>query len=222
MATRKRAKHRSSRTKKRGSASRRRGGIGAVFGAREVLSREVIGAALLVAGAFFTAAFLTGRGAFLGEAGLAASTYLLGIAGLALPPLAALAGLLMLLGRLPERRTLGVALLLIAVATTLAAFLPPESRFNVLAYPGYGGILGSALYAAVDAVIGDLGAKVAAGQSLAQQPSVVIWKGQDDRVDRPGVNLLEERCPFQHRVRSPRRFRRCSIGHQGTTQGGRP
>src|SRR3954469_13490773 len=130
MATRKRSARRaptrsakrSSGTRKRGSASRRKSGIGAVFRVRETFSREVVGISLFVAGLFFTAAFLTGRGAFLGDAGFAAVTYLLGQAGLALPPLAALAGLLVLLGSLPRGRTLGATLILFATATTFAAY----------------------------------------------------------------------------------------------------
>ncbi|CAA9422160.1 MAG: DNA translocase FtsK [uncultured Rubrobacteraceae bacterium] len=166
MATKKRttrrasggSANRSSGTKKRGS-SRRKGG--AVSKARAAFSREAIGIFLLVAGLFFTAAFFTGRGAFLGEAGLAGATRLLGFAGFALPPLAALAGLLVLLGRLPLGRTLGVALLLLAVATTLAAFLPPERRFEPAAYAEAGGLFGSGLYAAVHAAVGSIGAVLA-------------------------------------------------------------
>jgi S-DNA-T family DNA segregation ATPase FtsK/SpoIIIE len=155
MATRKRATrrpsgrstNRSSGTRKRGS--RKKGGIGAVLGVREAFSRDVVGVSLLVAGLFFTAAFLTGRGAFLGEAGFAATTHLLGLVGLALPPLAALAGLLVLLGCLPRGRTLGAALIVLATAMTLAAT------------PDGGGVLGSGLYAAIHAVGGPIGAALA-------------------------------------------------------------
>ena len=166
MATRKRpsrktsggSANRSSGTKKRGSF-RKKGG--AVSKARVAFSREAIGIFLLVAGLFFTAAFFTGRGAFLGEAGLEGATRLLGLAGFALPPLAALAGLLVLLGRLPLGRTLGAALLLLAVATTLAAFLTPERRFEPAAYTETGGLFGSGLYAAVHAAVGSIGAVLA-------------------------------------------------------------
>ena len=144
MATKKRATHRSSGTRKRGSASRKKQGVGDIFKLRRFFSREVVGVSLLVVGGFFTAAFLTGRGAFLGEAGLAAMTYLLGMAGFALPPLAALAGLLVLLGRLPWGKTLGAALILLAFATTLAA-------------ADRGGLLGSSLYAAVYTAVGSVG-----------------------------------------------------------------
>jgi S-DNA-T family DNA segregation ATPase FtsK/SpoIIIE len=147
MATKKRATHRSSGTRKRGSASRKKGGgVGDIFkGLRRVFSREVVGISLLVVGGFFTAAFLTGQGAFLGEAGLSVTAYLLGTAGLALPPLAALTGLLVLLGRLPWRKTLGAALILLALATTQAAALD------------HGGLLGSSMYAAVYAAVGSVG-----------------------------------------------------------------
>jgi S-DNA-T family DNA segregation ATPase FtsK/SpoIIIE len=165
MATKKRAGRRtsggyangSSRTKRR--SSRKKGGV--VSKARAAFSREAAGILLLVAGVFLTAAFLTGRGALLGEAGLAGATRLLGLAGFALPPLAALAGLLVLLGRLPWGRTLGAALLLLAVVTTLAAFLPPEERFELAVYTKVGGLLGSGLYAAVHAAVGAIGAVLA-------------------------------------------------------------
>jgi S-DNA-T family DNA segregation ATPase FtsK/SpoIIIE len=165
MATRKRTTRNTSgrsangspRTKKR--SSRKKGGL--ISKARAAFSREAIGIFLLVVGLFFTAAFFTGRGALLGEAGLAGATRLLGSAGFALPPLAALAGLLVLFGRLPWGKTLGAALLLIAVATTLAAFLPPEQRFQPAAYARAGGLLGSGLYAAVHAAVGAIGAILA-------------------------------------------------------------
>jgi S-DNA-T family DNA segregation ATPase FtsK/SpoIIIE len=163
MATRKRTTRNisgrsangSSRKKKR--SSRRKGG--ATSRARAVFSREAIGVFLLVVGLFFTTAFFTGRGALLGEAGLSGATHLLGLAGYALPPLAALAGLLVLLGRLPLLRTVGTALILLAVATTLAGFLLlPGERFQLAAYTEAGGILGSGLYAAVHAAVGAIGA----------------------------------------------------------------
>jgi DNA segregation ATPase FtsK/SpoIIIE, S-DNA-T family len=165
MATKKRAGRRtsgvyangSSRTKRR--SSRKKGGV--VSKARAAFSREAVGILLLVAGVFLTAAFLTGQGALLGEAGLAGATRLLGLAGFALPPLAALAGLLVLLGRLPWEKTLGATLLLFAVAATLAAFLPPEQRFELAVYTRAGGILGSGLYAAVYAAVGAIGAVLA-------------------------------------------------------------
>ncbi len=121
-------------------------------------SREVFGAFLVVAGLFFSAAFLTGQGAFLGEAGLSAATGLLGLAGFALPPLAVLAGALILLRRLPRGRTLGATLLLLAGAATLAAFLSPGLRFDAAYYPDRGGILGSGLYAVIERVGGSIGA----------------------------------------------------------------
>ncbi|MDP8974732.1 MAG: DNA translocase FtsK [Actinomycetota bacterium] len=95
----------------------------------------------------------------LGEAGLSGATRLLGLTGYALPPLAALAGLLVLLGRLPLVRTVGTALILLAVATTLAGFLlSPEEHFEPAAYVEAGGVLGSCLYAAVHAAVGAIGA----------------------------------------------------------------
>jgi S-DNA-T family DNA segregation ATPase FtsK/SpoIIIE len=124
-----------------------------------VFSRKVLGIALLVAGFFFTAAFLTGGGAFLGEAGLAAARGLIGVIGLALAPLAMLAGsLLLLLEHLPRRRTLGATFLLLASAMALAATLPEALRFDATAYPDRGGLLGSGLYTAVEWTGGFVGA----------------------------------------------------------------
>jgi S-DNA-T family DNA segregation ATPase FtsK/SpoIIIE len=161
MATRKRtarstsgrSANGSSRTKKR--FSRKKGG--AASRARAAFSSEAIGVSLLVVGLFFTAAFFTGRGALLGDVGLSGATRLLGLAGYALPPFAAIAGMLVLLRRLPWVRTLGATLILLALAMSLAGFLlSPEERFE--AYAGAGGILGSGLYAAVHAAVGAIGA----------------------------------------------------------------
>ncbi|HZC18882.1 MAG TPA: hypothetical protein VE225_04160, partial [Rubrobacteraceae bacterium] len=121
MATNKRARRRSSGKKKPRPAARKKGVFKGASTVKRAFSREVVGIFLVVTGLFFTAAFLTGRGAFLGDAGLAAATRLLGLVGFALPPLAVLVGALVLLGRLPWGRTLGAALLLLAGAATLAA-----------------------------------------------------------------------------------------------------
>ena len=123
---------------------------------RRAFSRKVVGTTLLVVGLFFTATFLTGRGAFLGGAGMTAATHLMGLAGFALAPLATLAGALLLLERLPWGRTLGVVLLLVTFATTLASTLPPE-----LPYPDRGGLLGSGLYAVISQTGGSVGATFA-------------------------------------------------------------
>ena len=126
-------------------------------GLREAVSREAVGIALLALGLFFTAAFFTGRGAFLGEAGLFVARNLLGDAGLALAPLAAIGGLLLLLDRLPVRAVVGVALLLMGVAATLATAMPRRLLFAGEAYPEAGGAVGSAVYYAVDLVGGTIG-----------------------------------------------------------------
>src|SRR5215207_3186196 len=166
MATKKRASRRASGRattrfsgmRKRGSAAHRKGGLALVPLVEWVFSRAVVAALLLVVGLFFTAAFLTGRGAFLGEAGFAALTHLLGPVGLALAPLAALAGVLLLIGSLPWLRALGATLLLLAFATTLAGSLPEGLRFDAGAYPGRGGLLGSGLYSAIHAGGGSVAA----------------------------------------------------------------
>ena len=166
MAARKRSTRNTSGRPANGSprknkrTSRKKGGV--AFNVRAAFSREAIGIFLLVVGLFFTAAFFTGRGALLGEAGLSGATRLLGLAGYAFPPFVALAGLLVLLGCLPLVRTLGAALILLAVATTLAALLlSPEQRFEPAAYTEAGGILGSGLYAAVHSAVGAIGAILA-------------------------------------------------------------
>src|SRR5215204_5450359 len=169
MATKKRASRRASGrattrfsgTRKRGSAAHRKGGLALVPLVEWVFSRAVVAALLLVVGLFFTAAFLTGRGAFLGEAGFAALTHLLGPVGLALAPLAALAGVLLLIGSLPWLRALGATLLLLAFATTLAGSLPEGLRFDASVYPGRGGLLGSGLYSAIHTAGGTVAAVLA-------------------------------------------------------------
>ncbi len=155
-ATRRPAKKPPSKGRK--SSSRNKGVSSVALLLKRAVSREVVGAVLLVAGLFFTAAFLTGRGAFLGEAGLSGATHLTGLAGLALAPLAMLAGLLLLLDSLPRGRTVGVALLLLVIATTLAAGLSPEQRFEPFAYQDRGGLLGSGVYEAIEGAGGVVGA----------------------------------------------------------------
>ena len=128
-----------------------------------VLSRGGLGVALLALGLFFTAAFVSGRGALLGDLGLRGATQLLGMVGVLLAPLAVLAGLLLLVGYTPGRRALGVGLLLAAAATTLAAFLPAVLLFESRFYTGAGGLVGSGIYAGVSRVGGIVGAALALG-----------------------------------------------------------
>ena len=125
------------------------------------MSREAVGIAVLVLGLFFTAAFFTGRGAFLGEAGLYLARNLLGDVGLALAPLAVVGGILLVLDLLPGRAVFGTFLLLLGVAAALAAAMPRRLLFAGEAYPEAGGALGSALYYAVDAVGGSIGTVLA-------------------------------------------------------------
>jgi len=127
------------------------------------VSREAVGVFLLALGLFFSAAFASGRGAFLGEAGSFVVTQLLGRVGLALAPLAAFAGVLLLLGRLTGRIAVGAALLLLAGAATFAATLPQRQLFSLRHYPEAGGILGSGFYAVVQWAAGGIGAALAIG-----------------------------------------------------------
>ncbi len=113
---------------------------------------------LLAVGLYFTAAFLTGRGAFLGHAGLQVVTYLMGVVGISLAPICAAAGILLAAGRLSRRRVLGVVLLLVAAAGTLSGRLPLGERFDPAAFVRYGGVVGSGVYAAVYEISGAVGA----------------------------------------------------------------
>ena len=112
-------------------------------------------------GLFFSAAFASGRGAFLGDAGFFVTAQLFGRIGLALAPLSAVAGLLLLLGLLRGRVVAGAALLMLAGAATFAATLPPRHLFSAWRYPEAGGILGSGLLAVVQGVAGAIGAALA-------------------------------------------------------------
>jgi DNA segregation ATPase FtsK/SpoIIIE, S-DNA-T family len=167
VATSKRAPSRKPRKKGKRGRTRTREWGGILLKARErageTVTREVGGAALLVVGLFFSAAFVSGRGAFLGEAGLVAATHLMGVVGYALAPLAAIGGLLLLVGCLPSRATLGVVLLLVAAATTFGATLPPGRRFASAFYTETGGIVGSGVYGAVHWTGGTVGAALALG-----------------------------------------------------------
>src|SRR5215204_3212310 len=165
VATGKRAPKKT--TKKRSSGrgkTRRKGGspLGRVRdGLAGAVTREAVGVFLLAVGLFFSAAFVSGRGAFLGDAGSFVTGQLFGRVGLALAPLAAVAGLLLLLGRLSGRAFAGAALLLLAGAATFAATLPARHLFSAGHYPETGGILGSGLYAGVQWAAGAIGAALA-------------------------------------------------------------
>jgi S-DNA-T family DNA segregation ATPase FtsK/SpoIIIE len=160
------------KTTKKGSSSRGRGrttrkGVSPLTrvreGVAEALTREAVGVFLLALGLFFSAAFVSGRGAFVGDAGFFVSARLLGRVGLALAPLAAVAGLLLLLGRLGGRVVAGAALLLLAGAATFASTLPHRQLFSARHYPEAGGILGSGFYAGVQWGAGAIGAALALG-----------------------------------------------------------
>ena len=170
MATRKRAPKKTTKKgpsgKGRGKASRKKGdsplsrlgeGLSGAF------TREAVGVLLLAIGLFFSAAFISGRGAFLGDAGSWVVTRVLGWPGLALAPIAAFAGLLLLIGRLRGRVVAGAFLLLSAVAATFAAALQRGQLFSVRHYPDAGGLLGSGFYWGVQGVGGAIGAALVIG-----------------------------------------------------------
>jgi len=151
--------------KKRSSGRGKRKGAPTLTRVRDGLagavSREAVGVFLLAVGLFFSAAFASGRGAFLGDAGSIVAAQLFGRVGLALAPLAVVAGLLLLLGRLRGRVVAGAALLLLAGSATFAASLPPRHLFSARHYPEAGGILGSGIYACVQWAAGAIGAVLA-------------------------------------------------------------
>ena len=128
-----------------------------------VVSRESVGVLLLAFGLFFSAAFVSGRGAFLGDAGTFVLTGLLGVPGYALAPVAAGIGLLLLLSRLTGRFVGGVALLLLAGAATFAAAQPEVRLFSARHYTEAGGILGSGFYWGMQWAGGAIGAAIAIG-----------------------------------------------------------
>jgi S-DNA-T family DNA segregation ATPase FtsK/SpoIIIE len=157
-APKKTAKKRSSG---RGKAKRKKS-ASALARVREgltgALSREAVGVFLLAVGLFFSAAFASGRGSFLGDAGFFVTAQLFGRVGLALAPLAVVAGLLLLLGRLRGRVVAGAALLLVAGAASFAATLVPRHLFSARHYTEGGGIVGSGIYAGVEWAAGAIGA----------------------------------------------------------------
>src|SRR5215216_1969548 len=212
MATNKRAALRGSgrRTekKKRGSAARKKGTFKAASIIKWAFSHGVVGSFLVVAGLFFTAAFLTGQGAFLGEAGLAVAKRLLGLVGFALPPLAVLAGALMLLGRLPQKKILGVALLLLAAAATLTAI------------PDGGGFLGSGLYVTIHWVGGSIGAILVLGFLYAVGFSFLtgVTLGMATREVGDGAHSLYLKLRSLRDTRQAKGLSRAEIEHPTTLE----
>ena len=160
-APKKPAKRSAPRGKGRGGSTRKKTAPPLLDGVREAVSREAVGIAVLVLGLFFTAAFFSGRGAFLGEAGLYLARNLLGDVGLALAPLAVVGGVLLVLDRLPVRAVVGTVLLLLGAASALAAATPRRLLFATEAYPEAGGALGGAVYYAVASVGGVIGTVLA-------------------------------------------------------------
>jgi DNA segregation ATPase FtsK/SpoIIIE, S-DNA-T family len=201
VATGKRAPKKT--TKKRSSGRGRgkttRKGVSPLIRVRDGLTvavtREAVGLFLLALGLFFSAAFASGRGSFLGDAGSFVTAHLFGRLGLALAPLAAIAGLLLLLGRLRGRAFAGAALLLLAGAATFAATLPARHLFSAGHYPETGGILGSGLYAGVQWAAGAIGAALAIallyaiGLSLLTGVSIAAALAAMDTVGEKVVGL---------------------------------
>lgn len=180
-------------------------------GLQSALSREAVGILLIGVGLFFTAAFFSGRGAFLGEIGERAVTWLAGSVGIFLAPLVALAGLLILLRRLDPSRVLGAIMILAAVASTLAARLPEPLRFDRLAFTEAGGVVGSGIYFAVYWAAGFIGAVLVLGAlylvglslltgiSLRSASAYVVEKGGSATM---GLRALRERRKTKAREKS--------------------
>jgi S-DNA-T family DNA segregation ATPase FtsK/SpoIIIE len=170
VATRKRAPKKTAKkgpsSKGRGKASRKKGAsplARMAEGLKGAFTREAVGIVLLAVGFFYSAAFASGRGAFLGDAGSSVVTQLLGLPGFALAPMAAVAGLLLLVDRLPGRFVAGALLLLLAAAATFAATLQRGQLFSARHYPEAGGIMGSGLYWGLQGVGGIIGAALVIG-----------------------------------------------------------
>jgi S-DNA-T family DNA segregation ATPase FtsK/SpoIIIE len=165
VATGKRAPKKTAKKRSSGRGKRSRKGVSPLTRVRDGLAgavtREAVGVFLLAVGLFFSAAFASGRGAFLGDAGSFVTAQLFGRVGPALAPCAVVAGLLLLLGRLRGRIVAGAALLLLAGAATFAATLPPRYLFSAGHYPEAGGLLGSGIYAGVQWAAGAIGAVLA-------------------------------------------------------------
>jgi S-DNA-T family DNA segregation ATPase FtsK/SpoIIIE len=173
-------------------------------GLDEAVTREAAGITLVVIGLFFSAAFASGRGAFLGEAGHFAATHLMGNVGLLLAPLAALAGVLLLFNRLSTRRAAGALLVLLAGAMTLAARLPRPPLLSMGSYPDAGGIVGSGLYGAVYAAGGAIGAVLALGLLYALGLSLltgVTFGTALGALKTLAEGLLRRGRSFVHRLR---------------------
>ncbi len=132
-----------------------------------------MGILLLALGLFYSAAFVSGRGAFLGDAGSWVVTQLLGLPGLALAPAAVVCGLLLLLDRLPGRAIAGMILLVLAAAGTFAATLQRGQMFSARHYPEAGGILGSGFYWGVVGIGGAIAAGLVIGLLYALGLSLV-------------------------------------------------
>jgi S-DNA-T family DNA segregation ATPase FtsK/SpoIIIE len=166
VATRKRAPKKTAKkgssSKGRPGTSRKKKGTSPLVRVRDTLSgaftREAVGILLLAVGLFYSAAFVSGRGAFLGDAGSWVVTHLFGLPGFAIAPVAAVAGLLLLIDRLPGRVVAGVLLLLLACAATFSATLKTGQLFIARHYTEAGGILGSGFYWGVQGVGGVIGA----------------------------------------------------------------
>jgi DNA segregation ATPase FtsK/SpoIIIE, S-DNA-T family len=165
VATGKRAPKKTTKKRSSGRGKTSRKGASPLSRVRDgfagAASGEAVGVLLVAVGLFFSAAFVSGRGAFLGDAGSFVTGQLFGRVGLALAPLAAVAGLLLLLDRLRASVVTGAALLLLAGAATFAAAEAPRHLFSAGHYPEAGGILGSGFYAGVHWIAGAIGATLA-------------------------------------------------------------
>lgn len=176
---------------------------------------------MLVCGVFLTVAFFTGRGALLGEGGLVGVRYLLGDAGLLLPPALAIAGVSLILDMIDPRKAVGATLLFLGVAATLSAPMTLDERLDPASFPEYGGILGSLIYAGVYGIAGVIGAVLllvvlyVAGLllllGLTAQQGLTLLRGVISSSGSSVKNRLSDwRGRFSERARSRRELREAS------------
>jgi S-DNA-T family DNA segregation ATPase FtsK/SpoIIIE len=155
---------------------------------------------------------------------------------MALAPLAALAGALLLVGRMARARAAGAALLLLAFSTTLAASVPAGLRFEQDIYQTRGGLVGSGFYALLDSAGGSVGAGlalvaayaaglslltgVAPSKALSAVASTIraLFSGFRSALDAH-LRKLRERRRRAHRARDQRNAKRATTGPQRSDAG---
>ena len=123
----------------------------------------------------------------------------MGVVGLVLAPIGAVAGLLLLVRRLSGRVALGATMLVLAAAARLRR-VPGELRFSSEFYTEAGGVVGSGVYSAIDWAGGSIGAALALavlyalGLSHSREcPSAAISAVRSSRELRPPATTARRR-----------------------------